>query len=276
MAVSAAFRLSDPRDVLTLGVGMLALAIIGWLDDTRGMRAGVRLTIHFAVAIWTVYMFGGLPAVRIGVRTIPLGLTGYLVSALGVVWGINLFNFMDGIDGIAGSQAVLILTAVATLSFARGSQSIGFIAVIIAGGTAGFLFWNWPPAKIFMGDVASGAMGYLIAGLAIASENRGAVPLIAFAIMGGAFVADATITLIRRFRRRERLAAAHRDHAYQRLARAWHSHRPVTEAAAGITLALIGLAVFATLDVRLVVPAVALASLLLGAVLFAVERRAPL
>lgn len=275
IATSAGLGVTDTRHAVTLGIGMIVLAVTGWLDDTRGIGAGARLSVHAAVACWTLYMFGGLSALRIGETTLNIGMWGYVLGGLGIVWSINLFNFMDGIDGIAGSQALLIFGTAATLLFARGDQSLAAMAIVLAAAAAGFLVWNWPPAKIFMGDAGSGAIGYLVAGLAIASENDGSVPLFAFAILGGLFIADATVTLVRRVLRGNRPTEAHRDHAYQRLTRLWGSHRPVTIAAALVTMVLGMLAAVGTLAPRLLLPAFVAASALVATLLVTADRRAP-
>lgn len=276
MCVGVSLAVVTRLDALTLGLGMLVLAAVGWLDDTRGMRPGGRLAVHIAVAAWTVYMFHGLPEIRLGDASLRLGVAGYLLGALGIVWSINLVNFMDGIDGLAGSQAVLIFGAAAALLLWRGAGSLGIISAVAAAASAGFLAWNWPPAKIFLGDVGSGTIGYLLAGIAVASEQRGSVPLLAFAIIGGAFISDSTVTLIRRIARGHLPTEAHRDHAYQRLTRAWGSHRPVTVRAAALTAALTMLGAIATASPRLLLPAFMVAYSVLALLLLASERRAPM
>jgi len=276
VGVSALLGLVPAREALSLTCGMLLLGVTGWTDDRIGVRASVRLAIHFAVALWTVYMLGGLPSVHIGNSSVTLGLPGYLLGTLGIVWSINLFNFMDGIDGLAGSQALIIFSAIAVALYLRGNYLLATLAAIFAATSGGFLFWNWPPAKIFLGDAGSGPIGYLIAGLALASENDRSAPLLAFAIMYGVFVVDATVTLIRRWRRGDRLAEAHRDHAYQRLTRAWGNHGSVTRWAAATTILLSVLGVAGTVTGRLLMPAVFVALVLLATLLIAVERRAPM
>jgi len=276
VAVAVWLGLTTGGDAVTLGVGVAVMGAVGWADDVRGVAPAPRLGVHVAVALWTVARFGGLPALRLGEISLALGGAGWLLGVLGIVWSINLFNFMDGIDGLAGSHAMLVFGAGAVLLLARGEVSLGTIAAIVAGAAAGFLLWNSPPARIFMGDVGSGTLGYLLAALAIGSENRHAVPLATFIILNGVFVADATVTLARRMLRRERLTEAHRDHAYQRLARAWESHRAVTWRASVVTLVLALLATIATLATWLFLPTLGVASLLLIALLFAAERRAPL
>jgi Fuc2NAc and GlcNAc transferase len=276
MAVGVSANIVDGRQALTLGVGMVVLATIGWIDDTKGSLPGIRLAIQLAGGWWTLYMFGGLPAIRLGTTTYQIGYAGYVLGLLGVVWSINLYNFMDGIDGFAGSQAVIIFGTVSILSIARGNSSIGAIAAIFAAAVMGFLLWNWPPAKIFLGDVGSGAIGYLVCGLAIASENRQSVPLFVFAILGLVFIADSTSTLVRRFRRGSRTIEAHRDHAYQRLARLFGSHEPVTVAAAAATSVLAVLATLATVAPRFVPALFIVACVFVGFLLYATEKRAPL
>lgn len=276
IALASFWGAADSTEALTLVSGMLSLGIAGWVDDRRGIPPQIRLAIHFAVAVGTVYVFGGLPFLRIGNDSIGLGPIGYAIGILGVVWSINLFNFMDGIDGLAGSQAFLIFGTIAALLFFRHDDSLATIAAILAAASAGFLVWNWPPAKIFLGDVGSGPIGYLIAGIALASENEGSVPLLVFAIVYAVFICDASVTLIRRFARGARVTEAHRDHAYQRITRAWGSHRAVTSSAAGVTLLLAILGSLATLKPRLLLPSLLLSLLVIGVLLLAVERRAPM
>ncbi len=276
IAVAVVANLATTNDALILTAGMLALGAVGWLDDTRGVRPGVRLVVHGGVAVWTVYMFGGLPSIHLGNESLSLGVGGYLIGVVGIVWGINLFNFMDGIDGLAGSQAVLIFGTGALLLVLHGDNSLGAISASVAAAAVGFLAWNWPPAKIFLGDAGSGVIGYLVAALAIASENHGSVPLIAFAILSGLFITDATITLLRRVSRGERPTVAHRDHAYQRLTRAWGSHRVVTARAASVTLTLVFLAYIGTMIPRLMLPVFVVAYVFLTVLYVLAERRAPM
>ena len=255
---------------------MIVLGLVGWGDDTRNLKASLRLAIQITVAAVTAYLLGGLPALRYGNESLAIGSLGYIFAVLGIVWSINLFNFMDGIDGLAGSQAVLIFSTVAVLLFVRGDKSLGSIAAVLAASSAGFLAWNWPPAKIFLGDVGSGPIGYIIATLALASENHQSVPLLAFAVVYGVFIGDASVTLIRRLLRGDRLAQAHKDHAYQRLTRAWGSHKAVTKWTAGVTLLLAMVGAAGAMNARLLLPSLFVAAFLLASLIFAIERRAPM
>ena len=236
-----------PRDVcVALVGGGIAAAAVGFVDDRFSVPAGVRLAMHLLAAAWAVYWLGGLTAVRLGDHIAPLGWVGGVLAVLGIAWALNLFNFMDGIDGIAASEAVFVAGAGALLS-AGGGAGVTDAAAVFACACAGFLFWNWPPARIFMGDVGSGYLGYVIAVLALAAARENPVALWAWLILGGVFFVDATVTLLRRLLRGERVYEAHRSHAYQWLARRWGSHAKVTCAVLIVNvLWLLPCAVFAT------------------------------
>lgn len=209
--------------------GGIIVAAVGFIDDRRALSARIRLLAHLAAAIWTLAWIGGLPPLRFGESVFVFGVGGYVLGILGIVWTLNLFNFMDGIDGIAGCEAVFIALAGAALQLYAGNVGdVPLIAIVFALACAGFLVWNWPPARIFMGDVGSGYMGYLIAVLALLAARDSPVALLVWVILGGLFFVDATVTLVRRVSRGERASDAHRSHAYQHLSRRWGSHRTVT------------------------------------------------
>jgi Fuc2NAc and GlcNAc transferase len=276
LAAGVAVHRIDVQHALALAPGICVLGLVGWLDDHGGLSARTRLATHVVAAVSCLVVLGGLPDVQVGRGSLHLGIAGSLLATLALVWSTNLFNFMDGIDGIAGSQAVLVFGGSGALFLLRGDRSLGTMALAFAAAAAGFLYWNWPPARIFMGDVASGALGFMIAALAVAGERRHSIPLMAFVLLNGVFIADATVTLLRRLSRGARPADAHRDHAYQRLTRAWGAHRPVTLGAAAITLVLGGLAAVVTLCPVLALPAIVAGAMLLAIVILAAERRAPM
>ena len=226
----------------------LPVAVIGFMDDRRALPAGVRLAAHTAVATWAAVWLGGLPALRLGDHLISLGAAGFVLEALAIVWVMNLFNFMDGIDGIAGSEATFVAWFGAVLTAtASASSGVAAAALVLGASCLGFLRWNWPPASIFMGDVGSGFLGYLIAVLALAATRENPIALWAWLILGGVFFVDATVTLLRRLLRGERVYEAHRSHAYQWLARRWGSHAKVTCAVLIVDVIwLLPCAVFAT------------------------------
>jgi Fuc2NAc and GlcNAc transferase len=222
----------DRSLIVALLGGGTAIAIVGFVDDRRSVPAAVRLSVHAAASLWVLIVFGGLPAIQIGDTIVHFGWGGYVLGTLAVAWVINLFNFMDGIDGIAAAEAVFVVGAGALLYGFSGSAAPAANAAIVFGmACLGFLLWNWAPASIFMGDVGSGYLGYTIAVLAIASARGNPTALLSWLILGGVFFCDATATLVRRVLRRDRVHEAHRSHAYQWLARRWCSHSRVTIAA---------------------------------------------
>jgi Fuc2NAc and GlcNAc transferase len=217
--------------LLALIGGGTAVAVVGFLDDHHRVPAGVRLTVHVGAAFWALLCLGGLPPLAIGHRVFDLGWGGDALALVAIVWILNLFNFMDGIDGIAGSEGVFIACSAALLGLAYGPPSDVLAAGMAVGAAClGFLLWNWPPATIFMGDVGSGYLGFVIAVMAVAATRDNPAAVWIWLILGGVFFVDATVTLVRRAARRERLYQAHRCHAYQRLAQRWGSHRRATMA----------------------------------------------
>ena len=238
LGVLALRGLVRPELLWAVGVGGVAVALVGLADDHRSLPAATRLTVHFAAALWALAWLGGLPALRIGAHLVSFGWVGYLLGALGIVWTVNLFNFMDGIDGIAASEAIFVAVAGALLGAPlAGNVAILAAALAFAAACGGFLVWNWPPARIFLGDVGSGYLGYVIVVLAVAATHDNPAALWVWLILGGAFFADATVTLVRRTLRHERVHEAHRSHAYQWLARRWRNHASVTLAVLSLNLA---------------------------------------
>jgi glycosyltransferase WbpL len=215
--------------LVALTGGGTAVAVIGFLDDRYKVSAGIRLVVHIAAAVWALFWLGGPPTLLIGDQTVHLGWAGSLLVVLGIVWTLNLFNFMDGIDGIAASEAIFIACCGAFLTLMGGSPNdTPAVGLVLGAACVGFLLWNWPPAKIFMGDAGSGYLGYVIGVLAVADARENPAALWKWLVLGGAFFVDATVTLVRRVARGDRVHQAHRSHAYQWLARRWGSHRRVT------------------------------------------------
>jgi Fuc2NAc and GlcNAc transferase len=275
LALAAAGALA-PRTAAALAGG-LAVAWIGWRDDRRHVPAGVRAAVHAAAALWAIAWLGGLPAVAVGSAAIPLGAAGGVVAAVAVVWCVNLYNFMDGIDGIAGVEAVTAAGTLGAILLAAGRAPLGTLALVVAGAAAGFLYWNRPRARIFMGDVGSGFLGYVLAVLGIAAENAGGVPGVALAaLLLAVFVVDATLTLLRRVARGERWAEAHRSHAYQRAVQSGLSHGRVTLAVFATNVVLGALAWRAAAAPSRVGWSLAAGLALVAALYAAVERRRPM
>jgi Fuc2NAc and GlcNAc transferase len=231
-------------------LGGLSVAAVGFWDDVRSAPIAVRMTAHFGAAVLAVYCLGSTSAIRVGDFIVDPGAIGVVLKTLAIVWILNLFNFMDGIDGIAASEAACVLFSAAGLGVVLVHGSLTEVAPELVAGVAclGFLKWNWPPAAIFMGDVGSGYLGYVIAVIAIDSTQTSTLNLYAWLILGGVFLVDATLTLCRRLFRGERIYQAHRTHGYQWLARRWSSHSSVTIVV--IIINLVWLLPFAALAVK--------------------------
>jgi|ERR1700722_5399038 Fuc2NAc and GlcNAc transferase len=223
--------------VSALLAGGGAIAGIGYLDDRRTLSASLRLSVHLAVAILVIAAIGGIPdrsMVHWGVHGAWVGSS---IAVLALVCATNVFNFMDGIDGLAAGEAVFVGLAGAGLTwYVSGDSGAAGALLCLAAASFGFLLWNVSPARIFMGDAGSGFLGFTIAVLSLIAIRRDGMPVEVFAILGGLFISDATVTLLRRMLRGDRWLDAHRSHAYQRLARRWNGHLPVTMLAIAINL----------------------------------------
>ena len=262
--------------LLAMVPGGILVAVIGWIDDHRPVSAAQRLLAHFAAAAWAVFVAGGLPVLQLGTLSLSVGVAGSAFAVLTIVWLTNLYNFMDGIDGIAATEAITVGLAAAALAAMGGNFGVAVAALLIAAAAAGFLGWNWQPARIFMGDVGSGFLGYVLGVTAVLSEVQGGPPLLLWGVLLGVFVVDATLTLLRRAMRGEQVSAAHRTHAYQRAVQYGMSHRRVAVLTAMLNLLLFGLAALAWMKPAYTALAVLLACSLLLAAYLIVERRRPM
>lgn len=204
----------------------LLIAAVSFADDLRHLPATLRLAVQFVAALAVALLFA--PPVWV---------------PLAVIWIVgltNAYNFMDGIDGIAGGQAVVAGLAWAWLGTTAGQPALAAIGLLIAGSSAGFLFYNWQPARIFMGDVGSAFLGFTFASMAVIGARANPKLAVAGALVVWPFVADAAFTFFRRAWRRERVMEAHKSHIYQRLNQRGLSHAAV--ASIYITLAAAGAA----------------------------------
>jgi Fuc2NAc and GlcNAc transferase len=276
MLVLGAAEAVDARTAIALLGAVSLVAFIGWVDDNRHVPVRWRALTHVVAAAWALYWLGGMPVLRLGSLELQLGAAGSVLALLGIVWLTNLFNFMDGIDGIAAVEAVSVGSGGALLLALSGDPGLAAVALLYAAASGGFLLWNWQPARIFMGDVGSGALGCVLGIMAVASENRGSAPLVLWVLLGGVFVVDATVTLLRRMLRGDAWLEPHRLHAYQRLVQSGWSHARTSIATAVINLILIGLAAWAMLRPEAFGVAVGLGSALLFSGYLWVELRRPM
>jgi len=251
------------------GVALLAagLSIVSWLDDLRSLPAWLRLAAHLVAAAIGLSFLPGADAVFQGLLP-PL--FDRMATALLWVWFVNLFNFMDGIDGITGVEtaSVGIGMALVVLSGAGDADGSAVLALTLAAGMLAFLCWNWHPAQLFLGDVGSVPLGYLLGWMLLGLAGKGLwAPALILPLY---YLADATITLGRRVLRRERVWEAHRQHFYQRALGTDGDHAAVARLVLAADTLLIVLALLALAQPGL---ALTLAGLVVAALLVAMERR---
>lgn len=220
-----------------LGAGAW-VALIGFIDDHGHIPARWRLLLHVVGAGWALIWLGGLPPLPVFGVTLDFGWPGHMFAAVYLVWLLNLYNFMDGIDGIAGIEAVTVcLGGVVLYLLSSAGDSVPVAPMLLlSAAVVGFLFWNFPKAKIFMGDVGSGFVGIVLGILSIQAAWIMPELFWAWVILLGAFVVDATVTLIRRVLRGEKFYEAHRSHAYQYASRKLGGHVPASLAFGVINL----------------------------------------
>jgi len=207
-------------DLIILFAIACLLAVLGLIDDVRGVSLRLRLLVYAAASLSVAWVMLQ-PLSWAGAA----GLLLLCMAALAMLWSLNLYNFMDGIDGIAALQAVLACLGAAWLSTRQGGDSAYVLfCLLLAAAHTGFLAWNLPPARLFMGDAGSVPTGFLLAGLAILGGVQGDLNPLCWLVLLAVFLTDATWTLMRRAITRQPVTQGHRSHAYQRLSRRWNSH----------------------------------------------------
>lgn len=219
-----------------LSVGII-ISVVSFLDDIYELSAKLRIIVQSSVAIFGISFIGGFNSLNFGILEISNPIFVNIFAFLLIIWFINLYNFLDGINGYAGSEAVFLGLA--------GFMLFGdnhFLVLIVS--VLGFLFWNYNKAKIFMGDVGSTLLGYNTAIFTIYYANIESTNLWIWVVLFGLFWFDATLTLVRRKLNKEKLSQAHKKHAYQRLTQSGWSHYKVTNWSIVINVILFGLVYF--------------------------------
>lgn len=219
---------------LMLGV---VIAILGYLDDLYELSAKFRILIQSLIAIAALFVLGGLESLNLGFVLIENQIVTNIFSYLLIVWFINLFNFLDGIDGYAGSEAVFLAFAGFILF---GSSHF----LVLGAAVFGFLLWNRHRAKIFMGDAGSTLLGYTVAIFTIYYANELSTNLWIWITLFGLFWFDATFTLLKRVKNGEKLSKAHKKHAYQKLIQSGWRHDEVVSVSIAVNLVLFALVYF--------------------------------
>jgi UDP-N-acetylmuramyl pentapeptide phosphotransferase/UDP-N-acetylglucosamine-1-phosphate transferase len=245
-----------------------ALALVSWLDDLRDLPAALRFLAHAAAALVGIAC---LPHGALVFQGVLPPLADRAAAVVLWVWFVNLFNFMDGIDGITGVETIAIAAGV-TLALVVAGDGAGGLAILaptLAAAAAGFLRWNWHPARIFLGDVGSVPLGFLLGFLLLGLAARGWwAPALILPLY---YLTDATVTLARRLLRGEAVWRAHREHFYQRALAPDGDHAAVARLILAGDLVLVGLAVLALADPW---PALALAAATVAGLLAILARRA--
>ncbi|OIO59179.1 MAG: hypothetical protein COX57_07875 [Alphaproteobacteria bacterium CG_4_10_14_0_2_um_filter_63_37] len=220
-----------PIGLVGAAVGVVLLAVVSLLDDIRGLSPLSRFAVHGVAA--ALLLGGGIGEVweaRWGVAT----LSAQIALGFGVVWVINLYNFMDGMDGFAGGMGVFGFGSLGVLGMLGDAPGFAGVCWVVAAGNAGFLVLNFPPAKIFMGDVGSTPMGYCAAALSLLGIAEGLFPWWAPLLVFAPFWVDATVTLMRRLMQGEKVWRPHRSHYYQRWVQLGWGHRRTVLAEYGL------------------------------------------
>lgn len=213
------------------------ISIVSFFDDIYELSPKIRLIAQSIVAIGGLYFLGGFETLTFGIFDLQNPIFTNIFAFFMIIWFINLYNFLDGINGYAGSEVIFL--ALAGFVLFSGNH---FLVLAVA--VLGFLYWNWNKAKIFMGDVGSTLLGYNIAIFTIYYANQEATNFWIWIILFGVYWFDATLTLIRRKLNGEQLSQAHKKHAYQRLNQAGWSHYKVTNYSIGLNLVLFSIVYF--------------------------------
>jgi Fuc2NAc and GlcNAc transferase len=213
----------------TLIVAGAVVAVIGFLDDHQHIKSGIRLIFHLIGSAIIIYSFGGIPVLHVFSFIIDFGFLSNIIAVLISIWSLNLFNFMDGIDGIAGVEVLsvsIIMGGICFLVF--DAYEVALLFFILSTSTLGFLFQNFPPAKIFMGDAGSGFLGLIIFALILLSAQISENLFWSGLVLYGVFLVDSTLCLLIRISSGHKPHEAHCCHAYQNAARKYGSHKLIT------------------------------------------------
>ncbi len=222
-----------PSGVVVVLAAAAALLGLSWVDDRRSLPARLRLGLHLAAAAAGLATF---PADALVFQGLLPFWADRLAALLAWGWFINLYNFMDGIDGITGIETASLGLGLALVGWVAGQPDLPPAGLVLAAVALGFLVWNWHPAKLFLGDSGSVPLGYLLGWLLLLAAARGAwAPALILPLY---YLADATLTLSRRALAGQRIWQAHRQHFYQRVVAAGHSHAAVSLAVLGCNAAL--------------------------------------
>ena len=208
-------------------MGGSLIAVLGFADDVSSLSLWVRLPTQFVAAFWVVYSLGGVPSIDFSFFQLSNSGILILLGVLALIWLLNLYNFMDGADALAGTELIFVASMSLVFAIIAGDNVVALISAILISSISGFLIWNWPPAKIFMGDVGSSFIGFVLGVLALISMHNDTMTVWTWFILLGVFVVDSTWTLAVRVVKGKSWYEGHSSHAYQIAGRKWGSHESV-------------------------------------------------
>lgn len=208
-------------------IGSITLGVIGWIDDKKGLSAKFRFSIHIILAVIALILCNGFSSINNIKIIVNLSFIGNIIMIFYIVWMINLYNFMDGIDGLAISQALIPSIFLAMYFGLHGEIEVSLLSMVLIFSSVFFYNYNWPPSKMFMGDVLSGFLGYYFAIMTFYLYNELHYSFFLIPVLMTVFIYDSTATLIKRVIRKEKIWEAHNEHYYQKFAKIY-GHKKVT------------------------------------------------
>ena len=244
------------------------ITIISLVDDIITILPKFRLVVQILCASLAIFFLGGINSIDLGFAILHSSFLFSIAAVVGIVWFTNLFNFLDGIDGYISVEIIFICLAAFIL---MGLE----LPLFLAAATAGFLLWNWQPAKIFMGDVGSTLLGFTIGVFAIYYQNINQSSIVIWLMLTSLFWFDATLTLFRRWRNHEQLFKAHRKHAFQRIVQSGFSHQKTVIFSILINMPIMGFVWLALEYPNYLLPVFAVNIAYLYVVMKMVDRRFP-
>jgi len=270
------FNLNISLNVFFAFLFSILVGITGFLDDRFHLCISTRFIMYLFSAIMAAIFLKGIPELHLGIITLKLGWMGYPLSVLGLIWSINLFNFMDGIDGIATLEALTVFIFGGWFFYHSGGYEFAKLSWILCCILFGFFVWNFPPAKLFMGDVGSAFLGFLVILFSIIGENLFNISAVLWMMLYGIFCFDSTVTLIRRMIHNEKWYLPHRMHAYQRLQLCGWSHRKILFWMSVLNLCICLLTLIAFYKRILILPLTGVEIILLVVIYIIIEKMQPM
>ena len=216
--------------------GGIGIASVGYWDDVSSVNARIRIIAHSLAAFWVIYWIGELTILNFGIINISLQSFSILFTIVSIVWCINFYNFMDGLDGLAGTEGVFVSLIAGTALWLTGAYSLSLVMWLLVAAIAGFTVWNWPPAKIFLGNVGSEFLGFTFATLGLYTVKKGILSITFWWLILAVFFCDATFTLLYRIYKGKPWYCAHKEHAYQHLISHGATHKKITLSIASINI----------------------------------------